>query len=135
MLEQFIDNKYNSQFILITGAAVGGDTTDTDNYSTFRPAVEQPSRNRYAKSSSNRQKSQNKQATTTATVTTTTNTATSRDQVKNKESSQFIPRPKIHADPYSKATNQPQKFAAELIGKLTFHFKISSLGGCQLGIS
>ena len=40
-------------------------------------------------------------------------------EVKNKESSQFIPRPKIPiAEPYSKATNNPPKFAAELIERL-----------------
>ena len=43
--------------------------------------------------------------------------------MKNKElptiDSQFIPRPKIPiSEPYSKATNSPHKFAAELIEKL-----------------
>ena len=99
-----------NQPIWISGAAHGGgDTTDTDNYSTFHPPVEPTVRSRHVRSTRK----------VTHQPASTSHISREVKEVKNKESSQFIPRPKIPiAEPYSKATNNPPKFAAELIERL-----------------
>ena len=38
---------------------------------------------------------------------------------RNRENTQFIPRPKIPLDPYNLATNDPAKFAEKLFAKLS----------------
>ena len=52
---------------------------------------------------------------------------------RNKENTQFIPRPKIPLDPYNLATNDPSKFAEKLFAKLSKiedeQFKESKLRG------
>ena len=88
-----------------SGAAVGGDTTD-DNYSSFKPPEPRLIR---PTTRSDRKKGHHPGPTTHATSSVP----------KNKENTQFIPRPKIPLDPYNLATNDPTKFAEKLFAKLS----------------
>ena len=88
-----------------SGAAVGGDTTD-DNYSSFKPPEPRLIR---PTTRSDRKKGHHPGPSTHATSSAP----------KNKENTQFIPRPKIPLDPYNLATNDPTKFAEKLFAKLS----------------
>lgn len=84
----------------IFAGGVAGDTTDTDNYSTYR--IEPPA----SSSIRPRQVSKNR-------------TKAVKPEVKNKENAQsFIPRPFITSEPYTLATNNPDKFAKDLCQRL-----------------
>ena len=95
------------------GAAVGGDTTD-DNYSSFRPPEPATRPIRPSRSTE-----RSKKGHTGHTSMMGSGSAAVAAASKNRENTQFIPRPKIPLDPYNLATNNPAKFAEKLFAKLS----------------
>ena len=96
-----------------SGAAVGGDTTD-DNYSSFRPPEPATRPIRPSRSTE-----RSKKGHTGHTSMMGSGSAAVAAASKNRENTQFIPRPKIPLDPYNLATNNPAKFAEKLFAKLS----------------
>ena len=97
------------------GAAVGGDTTD-DNYSSFRPP--EPA-TRPIRPSRSTERSKKGHGGHHSSMMGGGASAAVAAASRNRENTQFIPRPKIPLDPYNLATNDPAKFAEKLFAKLS----------------